>query len=532
MSADQVSPNHITCRTGERILKGLLEDKGWIVRREETDYGLDFNISLVENGTDTNQRVYIQLKSSKSLSNSKAKFGFEKRKLKEYSAISQLPVFIFLIDVKRERAFYIFAQEWADTHTSELASTKEKIQITFPQDHQFTNQNIFHSFVKNAWDYMKRRHPGPVDAALSHHINDINKANPGWKISAHTCYSAIPDENVPIELQLKVLGEKALTGMQELWDYGSPTELIDQEFSIHGLPEIFDCSALHQKLQLRSANEKDANIVISCSDLPGKVLQLQCKFRQGSRGFTLESTITGSPIYFSGRYNINRNETNINVKVQQSSKCSLSKWYGKDARALPYYDDFESYYSIISSKHEIKVTVNVDGNYLFSYKLSQGAEKSQFSFACYVLRAFVFLSRKCVHKIALPDIKSLSKEQIQEIIKKYKLFNGVDYIETVSEEFTICLPQTNDITENEETEMTFVSYYPSETYQFYGNTIQLPFVLAIIKNLLQIKHNATTGCIEVQIPQGSKIRYHAATPEEIKHMEETDPEHPSLPPSI
>lgn len=119
---------HKTGARGHRWLASFIEDHpDWLARELDTDYGIDMEAELTENGV-CGEILKIQIKSTKDLDRREngVKAVIE-RKYVEYAHVCRYPVIFVVVDVITRESWYIWLQEWIHNYRS-VHGALDKIQ--------------------------------------------------------------------------------------------------------------------------------------------------------------------------------------------------------------------------------------------------------------------------------------------------------------------------------------------------------------------------------------------------------------------
>lgn len=87
----------------------------WVLRRQEIDYGLDYQVQVFDGENPTNIWFMIQLKGTEALKIDKSNrvtFSFKVDTLKYYQENVPFPVFLLIVDVVKEDIYWIFLQKY------------------------------------------------------------------------------------------------------------------------------------------------------------------------------------------------------------------------------------------------------------------------------------------------------------------------------------------------------------------------------------------------------------------------------------
>lgn len=101
------SKQHIIDEKGIQIIESFFINKGWIVRRQEKDYGIDIEVEVVKDGVVTGRIFKVQVKSHENV-------VFNNNEYTEYIPIEQwgywinfdLPVLLFVVDTSNNKIYW------------------------------------------------------------------------------------------------------------------------------------------------------------------------------------------------------------------------------------------------------------------------------------------------------------------------------------------------------------------------------------------------------------------------------------------
>jgi hypothetical protein len=145
--------------------------ESWYLREMTgKDYGIDYQIEPFEACMATPLRTAVQLKGTRSprYADGKPRFSISTRHLATYVDAEVLPVFLVLVDVDKNAAYYRFLQQYALTALRTLAwRDQESVTIEFDPDDRVTDSKRLRNALARAQAYMSGLRPGSIGAALA-----------------------------------------------------------------------------------------------------------------------------------------------------------------------------------------------------------------------------------------------------------------------------------------------------------------------------------------------------------------------------
>jgi hypothetical protein len=104
--------SHIKEDLSELIFRSSLPQE-WIIRRKNKDYGIDFEIEIVESNSVTGNILWIQLKSSSKIGSKNDSLIFRiSTNFLRYSKGSEIPIILILTDLKSKECYWLHVQDY------------------------------------------------------------------------------------------------------------------------------------------------------------------------------------------------------------------------------------------------------------------------------------------------------------------------------------------------------------------------------------------------------------------------------------
>jgi len=141
---------HVMEEESERIFKNTIPSE-WIVRKIPSDYGIDYEVEIVENEMVTGKRFWVQLKSRKTIVvNSQNSISYSAdTKLLNYALSCDFPLLLVLVDLKNEMIYWLPLQDEI-TFNLQLKNPYWKNQETntvyIPKHNNLTQDNTLEGF--------------------------------------------------------------------------------------------------------------------------------------------------------------------------------------------------------------------------------------------------------------------------------------------------------------------------------------------------------------------------------------------------
>lgn len=133
----------------------------WIVKDNVPDYGIDFEVEIVEGEDVTNKVLWLQIKATEKIEQSHdiISYTIETKALKHYDAC-RLPVLILLWIKPQNRFYHIFAQRYIQENLNVKKPNwraQKTISLQFPLDSKLKNANTLVSVATEGYFYIIRQ---------------------------------------------------------------------------------------------------------------------------------------------------------------------------------------------------------------------------------------------------------------------------------------------------------------------------------------------------------------------------------------
>lgn len=363
------------------ILRTILPSS-WLFRKQDPDWYIDFFIEVTESDRPIGLNFAVQLKGSESLNSSKAfiKFRLETKYLRYYLDKARQPVFLIVAEIKTKTAYWLFTQRYLREKKDDAWRSKDKITLYIPRENNLTNLNNFRNEIISAESYMRDSWTSSIASAISHRERALEQLDPRFSVSISAnndkeVYTIKLKENVVCDLPFKIknTSENQIL-IKNLFEKGNSIVLSSSDFEIHG-SEIFQKlfgELTDVKLHIEPYYQVDVQLNLSIIDQMemeiSSIYGLIGKIRSGLKEAAYAGHLPNSPlkVYFSFSL------SNIIGKTSKVTiNFDISIWEGQPILQLPYFDRIYDFFRKFNEIHQLKLTLEYQGNFLLSGRCNQ-----------------------------------------------------------------------------------------------------------------------------------------------------------------
>jgi hypothetical protein len=417
-----VGPKHMTGKRAELAFERWLPD-GWLARRQDPDFFLDYYVEIVENGEPTGRQLAAQIKGTQTKKNADGKtriapkYRAKIKHIRYWLRDCQHPVFLFLIDVDKETGHWLFAQKYADEHIAKAALEKSgRITLHFSKDDSLEDKPRFFAALGAAEKYVRNLHPGTVQAALAKKRQELERKEPrlNYSIFATEGKNTIhlsPKEPFPIKME--ILSEHATEIMKEFSQAlaeGSELKLPFGKIKLKGSPLFDEFNNSGGELILKFGDEAPGQLVLSHPALSrSKSFTMDGNYRLGSKVVTFASSLADAPIGIKCALGIEDNSMDLRFKNL------LTRWQGVPVLHLPYFEQvFELFDAMENGKgvHFLFLMRGVTVVEVSCSELATPETKILFNFIYWVARCRTVAKLYNINP-KLPEFGNITEEHFQ-----------------------------------------------------------------------------------------------------------------------
>lgn len=409
------------------VLRKLLPSS-WVCGELGKDYGKDYLVELVEQGELTGKAFVVQLKGADRLraigEGSVVSFSMNVEHLIYYVDKVEVPVFLIVVDVSTEKAYWLFVQEHIDTSLAERRpgwreQTSTTLHLSVAND--LSNSPSLRAAVDAALIYMKAKYPGRVEDAIAAAKQEMEEADPRFVVDVSvqggkTIYTMHAKEDVQFLFSMKGDKEIIPTKCKEILHQGLLVDLADVNATLVGLPSVSEAERVVQ-IQFQRKLPIEVRIALLASDgaelrtletiaghAVGGIKEMRLSEPLGQSILIAQLTITcldGTPP----------------IRVDGTFGFDMGRWGGKRVSVLPYFEQVDALLQHLAEGGELRWRVSTQGNQLFDMRgrLPIDATVRQVSEYCRIFRAARSVSEWSGVDPVVP--KTMSPDEVDDLFK-------------------------------------------------------------------------------------------------------------------
>ncbi len=140
--------SHIIETESENIFRNSLPSE-WIIRKIETDYGVDYEVEIVDVEVVTGNRFWVQLKGTRAINIRKNKLNAEyiayrvNPNLLEYALRCSYPLLICIVDVSDPEVYWMPLRNWITARLDNINfnwRNQGSVTVRIPSSNTFTHE--------------------------------------------------------------------------------------------------------------------------------------------------------------------------------------------------------------------------------------------------------------------------------------------------------------------------------------------------------------------------------------------------------
>jgi hypothetical protein len=363
--------NHEIDQRAEAILMFNVPP-AWIPNPMRKDYGKDILFELIDEKTRflKGTSFYVQLKGKKKAAiKDKGRYvtcSLEVPNIKDWCDKSPLPVFVVVVDITKERGWWLFIQEYMD-NVSDGWRKQETFSVSIPIENSISNREKFEQAIEAAYKYVRIR-GATASERLKFDAERLEELDPRFNVKTTATQDSTsyhlqqkPGEQVNVHFQIK--SKNALQDHYAIVGQGKTVEFERDELEISGSPLVEHLLKSGNKIRL--SGERTIDCVATCSllDASGAVVSELTDIHGKLSGGTAEGSFSGS---------IPRSPLGIklgpmgNVQITDFGlDMNFENWDRQDVRTLSYFDKIAKFLAGGEQAAVIRMEGLHDGNQQF-----------------------------------------------------------------------------------------------------------------------------------------------------------------------
>ena len=355
----------------QSVLRSQLPS-AWVCSKPEKDYAQDFIVETTQDEELTGKTFIIQLKGSDKPVLSQDRLHVLHRIRTHYLAYYadqvELPVFLFLIDVKHRHSYWVFIQQYIDNVLGASGRWRDTSSSTIriPAANTLRDTATFASAVTSARRYMKSKHPGTIEDAAQVEKKRIESLDERIKVDVQFVHGRVHialSSRENFQFKLKLRGDQSVVAdkMKQIIERGNLVDLLPLDAIVEGFP------ALEGEGKIASVQfQRRTAIVVRLTLLSASgidILELdhfRGQLEGGTKYFEFHSSLGRSPA-----------EIRLNLAIPTHAgeapsgsvgvEFDTRTWCGLSVTSLPYFDQVASLVEHIDSSLPIRIVGTSDG---------------------------------------------------------------------------------------------------------------------------------------------------------------------------
>lgn len=331
----------------QNIFRSLIPT-AWVINEHRNDYGKDYHVELGNAGVMTGEGCFVQLKRTAQVQKSRdhlaISFSLEKKYAIYYAdKITQLPVFLVVVDVTTKKAWFVFLQQFLNDNPK--WRQKDSATVYLPLGNDLAGSNSFQEAILKAKEWLRKRNPFAIHDALGIAKEQVEAIDPRCAVrvvadsEGEVRYEIRPKEPIPMTMTIK--GDKDQIGPKlagfakgELVTFGPG------ECKIEGSDHFKDFHKKGGAIQI--ASKQPATLVFKLLDAAKNVVatlsNIGGEFQAGVSEAVFSGSLPNSPFAITfGPFRPTTSELCL--------KMNETLWRGQRLSALAYFTQLHTFFT-------------------------------------------------------------------------------------------------------------------------------------------------------------------------------------------
>lgn len=490
----------------------------WLIREQHPDIHIDYFVEIADKSGPLGNIFGVQLKGtiSPKYSGKYIKISIKTQHIAYYLDKVKTPIFLIVIDVRREIGYYLFIQEWSRKLTNQAWRDQNRIVIKLPIKNSIDNIEYFKTEILHAENYMRELWPSSIMASINYEKNRLENLDQRFEVSishtdGRTNYGIKAKQNVGFNLYFKS-SELFRKGFIDLYDRGLPFSIDTTDIlKVEGSPLLEHAweRSLPGKLTIEPTRKIRSTLIISTlNDLnqeTSSLYDVKGFMVGGRKEIRFEGGIDGAPFIIYMVINLINQEINKSPQFEITFE-EFNKWEGLSVLLLPFFERLFSFVQAIRDGNAIKIICEIKGNrFLEGKSLIDNDSVDYVLEYLSIIKKTRAIARKLNIEIILPNIELIHKNEIDLIDLIYGIVDKGEFRHNGSNTIFRAITTTNErfyeLIGKEETEKNLLTPLFVEVkepkFTIFGSEIDLGPLrftltypkLIVINNTNEIKDN-------------------------------------------
>lgn len=411
-----------------RCFENLLP-ASWLIRRQQPDYAVDCQVEVVEMEP-TGFRFAVQIKGTRHKGEVKLRKRIATKSLRYLRDLERIPAFIFLVDVDRRTAHWVFAQKYLREQLLSERLHQRTVTVHFGEDDELSDISRFRQVLSDANTFVNELFPGSPLAALAKRKNDLSQLDSRFEVKVSASEKG---EKIEIEAREPVVMGK-ITNLEEL-----PFANAMDDFVRHG--EGF-------KIPIEKFHSESPLVKAIIAEIHGQTVEAQpprhsgvCRIDMGSDGSTQSSlqvegywqigiesstfrgTVPATPLNIESRI--------VSLDFMAGKEFAVTfgfrweGWEGKHLTMLPWFTEIQQLANATSTGERVLLSWFLDGNRLCQAQMNVGS--AELEEAAHTLEWFERCRSVCRYfsvDPVVPPIEKLTPSIMKDAVYLSELIEG------------------------------------------------------------------------------------------------------------
>ena len=325
----------------QRALRAALPPSWYLREMTGKDYGIDYQIEPFEAHMVAPLRTAVQLKGARSARHVEGspRYAISTRHLASYVDAEVLPVFLVLVDLARDAAYFCFLQEHALTRLKGVPWRDQKtVTIEFDPANVMSDTKRLRAAMRNAHAFMARLRPAAIEAAIQTERDRLESIDRRF---AMTITAGADGRRVTLEPRESLsftLGFQSVSAEQmRAFGAGQPVRFAPGEIVVSGMPLWESINTQGGTLWFAREEACQVTLVVRAAGAERvELANVPARIVRGPDTTRIEVILNDGllrlTIHFGGH--VEREAGSIECGFS----CEIGSWVGCDLRLLPFVE--------------------------------------------------------------------------------------------------------------------------------------------------------------------------------------------------
>ena len=481
-----------------KVFEGCFTVADGLVRKECPDIHLDYSIELCEALEPTGKRCLVQVKGSTRCKASKGMIGYDfdtKHLVYWLDKCQQMPVFLVLVDVTSEKAYFESVLSWHDMQKDDRRWRKKATKrVKFALANRLDDTSRVRQAIESAIVKLRDKNPGSLEAAAAAESAIAQAKDPRFRVTTNLnngvkSYEVAPLE--PVDLSVTFSGANAVKKLQRIERSGETVSFEGNEFLIEGSKLFEELCGKGAKLEYGGRRIK-CQVCLSESENDQEIIRLEARVSRGSKAIALSTSGTRCPLSLNLSAETDQSGLLSRAPCKVNFRLKFDIWKGCTIPAVPFLNQMTTLLELISEGCTFKIGLEHEGNIVATWNglipILNGLP--QLKRLCSNLKHCSDLLAVSRKRARIPSLDQVLNVDIDDIEIATRLLNGEE-VRKPGEHYTMSARF------DEQHIPEFVKRAQPETIRMSGMKVVEVFGEAITVGMLHHTYTAARAAVEL-----------------------------------